>query len=140
MRTVGHRSARERNQNRRLSIHPRFRLLDLGNCVHSGVMTASTGTQTTTGAISATDHDGRGVVKPTPAEVMEDTGSGLDYGVRPDRMPDRLLTPTDRFYIRSHAPTPRVDAATWTLRVEGTGVRKSITYSYEDLWNRFTHV
>jgi DMSO/TMAO reductase YedYZ molybdopterin-dependent catalytic subunit len=70
---------------------------------------------------------------------MEDTGSGLDYGVRPDRMPG-LLTPTDRFYIRSHAPTPRVDAATWTLRVEGSGVHEPVTYSYDDLWNRFPHV
>jgi DMSO/TMAO reductase YedYZ molybdopterin-dependent catalytic subunit len=102
-------------------------------------MTSSRSAQTTTGATSAIDHDGRGVVKPTPAEVMEDAGSGLDYGVRPDRMPG-LLTPTDRFYIRSHAPTPRVDAATWTLRVEGSGVHEPVTYSYDDLWNRFPHV
>src|SRR6201991_2710764 len=102
-------------------------------------MTPSRSAQTTTGATSAIDHDGRGVVKPTPTEVMEDTGSGLDYGVRPDRMPG-LLTPTDRFYVRSHAPTPRIDAATWTLRVEGSGVREPVTYSYDDLWHRFPHV
>ncbi|WP_211246591.1 sulfite oxidase [Amycolatopsis taiwanensis] len=78
----------------------------------------------------------RKVVKPTPAELMEDTGTGLDYGTRPDRMVGDL-TATDRFYLRSHAPTPEVDAATWTLRVEGKGVRESISYTYDDLWQRY---
>jgi hypothetical protein len=59
----------------------------------------------------------REVVKPTPVELMEDTGTGLDFGTRPDRMPG-YLTPTDRFFVRNHAPTPRLDAATWTLRIE----------------------
>jgi hypothetical protein len=55
------------------------------------------------------------VLKPTPAELMEDTGTGLDYGTRPDRMPG-FLTPADRFFVRSHSPTPHLDTATWTLR------------------------
>lgn len=78
----------------------------------------------------------RKVVKPISAELMEDTGTGLDYGTRPDRMPG-YLTPNDRFFIRSHAPTPRLDATTWTLQVEGNGVRELIAYTYDDLWNRF---
>src|SRR4051794_3464929 len=60
----------------------------------------------------------KGIVKPTPAELMEDTGSGLDYGTRPDRMLG-MITPNDRFFVRSHAPTPRIDADTWELRIEG---------------------
>ena len=76
------------------------------------------------------------VVKPTPAELMEDTGTGLDYGTRPDRMPGYLV-PNDRFYVRSHAPTPAVDVADWTLGIEGDGVRRPVTYSYDELWNRF---
>jgi DMSO/TMAO reductase YedYZ molybdopterin-dependent catalytic subunit len=79
---------------------------------------------------------GRKIVKPTPPELMEDTGTGLDYGTRPDQMPGYLV-PNDRFYIRSHAPTPHVDVATWTLSVEGDGVRRPITYSYDELQNRF---
>jgi DMSO/TMAO reductase YedYZ molybdopterin-dependent catalytic subunit len=67
---------------------------------------------------------------------MEDPGTGLDYGTRPDRMPG-YLTPIDRFYIRSHAPTPRLDAASWSLRVGGRGVREPVTYTYDDLWHRF---
>ncbi|MCH9728255.1 MAG: sulfite oxidase [Actinomycetia bacterium] len=78
----------------------------------------------------------RGVVKPIPAELMEDTGSGLDYGTRPDRMPGDL-TPTGRFFIRSHAPAPHVDSATWNLRIEGDGLKRPLTYGYEDLWKRF---
>lgn len=78
----------------------------------------------------------RKVVKPTPPELMEDTGTGLDYGTRPDRMPGYLV-PNDRFFLRSHAPTPRVDAAKWTLRVEGDGVREPISYTYDELWEWF---
>ncbi|MBF8184339.1 sulfite oxidase [Nonomuraea sp. K274] len=78
----------------------------------------------------------RKVVKPTPAELMEDTGTGVDYGVRPDRLPG-FLTPIDRFFLRGHAPTPRLDAATWSLRIEGDGVREPVTYGYADLWERF---
>jgi DMSO/TMAO reductase YedYZ molybdopterin-dependent catalytic subunit len=76
------------------------------------------------------------VVKPTPPELMEDTGTGLDYGTRPDRMPGYLV-PNDRFFLRSHAPTPRVDVAHWTLRIEGNGVRRPVAYRYDELWNQF---
>lgn len=76
------------------------------------------------------------VVKPTPAELMEDAGTGVDYGVRLDRLPG-FLTPIDRFFLRSHAPTPRLDAATWSLRIEGDGVSEPVTYGYADLWERF---
>jgi DMSO/TMAO reductase YedYZ molybdopterin-dependent catalytic subunit len=79
---------------------------------------------------------GRGVVKPTPPELMEDAGTGLDYGTRPDRIPGDLV-PNDRFFIRSHAPTPRVDVATWTLRIEGAGVRRPVIFTYGELWDRF---
>ncbi|MFI7028490.1 sulfite oxidase [Microbispora rosea] len=76
------------------------------------------------------------VVKPAIAALMEDAGTGLDYGTRPDRLPG-LLTPLDRFFVRNHAPTPRLDARTWTLRVEGAGVRRTVRYTYDDLWRRF---
>ncbi|WP_182877594.1 sulfite oxidase [Microbispora sp. H10670] len=79
---------------------------------------------------------GTAVVKPTPAALMEDAGTGLDYGTRPDRLPG-LLTPNDRFFVRSHAPTPRLDPRIWTLRVEGAGVRRAVDYTYDDLWHRF---
>ncbi len=43
------------------------------------------------------------------------------------------VTPNDRFYVRNHGPTPKIDAASWTLRVEGPGVSRALTLSYEDL-------
>ena len=88
-----------------------------------------------TGAHASRPVD-RKIIKPTSSELMEDAGTGLDYGTRPDRMPG-YLTPIDRFYIRSHAPTPRLDATTWALRVEGNGVHEPVVYTYDDLWNHF---
>ncbi|GIH73182.1 hypothetical protein Mth01_54350 [Sphaerimonospora thailandensis] len=76
------------------------------------------------------------MVKPTPTDLMEDAGTGLDYGTRPDRLPG-FLTPVGRFFIRNHAPTPRLDPAAWTLRIEGDGVRRAVSYTYDDLWRRF---
>jgi DMSO/TMAO reductase YedYZ molybdopterin-dependent catalytic subunit len=77
-----------------------------------------------------------GIVKPTPTDLMEDTGSGLDYGTRPDRMLGDI-TPTDRFFVRSHAPTPLIDAATWELHVDGDGLERRLTYTYDDLCTGF---
>src|SRR3954451_20319469 len=74
-----------------------------------------------------------GVVKPTPPELMIDTGTGLDFETRLDRLPG-YLTPVDRFFLRGHAPTPRIDAASWRLSVDGDGVRDPVTYTYRDLW------
>ena len=77
-----------------------------------------------------------GIVKPTPPDLMEDTGSGLDFGTRPDRMLGDI-TPVDRFFVRSHAATPLVDADSWQLRIEGDGVRDEVAYDYDDLRTRF---
>ena len=47
------------------------------------------------------------------------------------------ITPVDRFFVRSHAPTPVIDATTWELRIGGDGVRRELSYSYDDLWAGF---
>lgn len=36
---------------------------------------------------------------------------------------DGQITPTEKFYVRSHFPVPRFDPATWRLRVEGCVAR-----------------
>lgn len=76
----------------------------------------------------------RGVLKPTPPDLMIDTGTGLDFETRVDRLPGHL-TPVDRFFVRSQAPTPRLDSASWRLVVDGSGVREPLTYTYADLWS-----
>jgi DMSO/TMAO reductase YedYZ molybdopterin-dependent catalytic subunit len=75
----------------------------------------------------------RRVVKRTDPELMIDTGTGVDFETRLDRLPGHL-TPIDRFFIRNHAPTPRLDVATWRLAIDGSGVREPRTYTYADLW------
>ena len=45
---------------------------------------------------------------------------------------DTPLTPTERFYIRSHFATPQIEARVWRLRVEGAG-SKPLELTYDDL-------
>src|SRR5437763_7012707 len=45
---------------------------------------------------------------------------------------DSYLTPTELFYIRSHFPVPRIDAASYRLTIAGA-VRSPLTVSYEEL-------
>ncbi|OHV08342.1 sulfite oxidase [Kushneria phosphatilytica] len=37
------------------------------------------------------------------------------------------LTPTALFYIRNHTATPEIDLQTWTLQLEGDGLKRSVT-------------
>ncbi len=89
---------------------------------------------------------------PLAALLHEGAVSGQASGTPPDRnlpgliirekMPenlefpfaslDSLLTPNDRFYVRSHFAVPTLDAQTWRLKVEGA-VRTPLELSLEDL-------
>ncbi|HEX9633425.1 MAG TPA: sulfite oxidase [Gemmatimonadales bacterium] len=44
-----------------------------------------------------------------------------------------FLTPTDRFFVRNHGPTPTVARETYRLRVEGDAVRQPLDLTYDDL-------
>jgi sulfite oxidase len=46
------------------------------------------------------------------------------------------VTPTDRFFIRSHGPTPKVDVKSYSLTVEGL-VNKPLTLSLDELKAKF---
>lgn len=81
--------------------------------------------------MTGTDNSG-GVVKPISEAKMAPVGDGLNYGTRWAAHPG-YLTPTDRFYIRNHAPTPVIDADTWRLRIDGTGVTSPVEFSYQQL-------
>ncbi len=43
------------------------------------------------------------------------------------------LTPTAKFFVRNHAPTPLIDATGWGLRIEGPGVERPFTLDYAEL-------
>ena len=45
---------------------------------------------------------------------------------------DSFLTPTELFYIRSHFPAPKLDLASYQLRIDGA-VRKPLSLSYKEL-------
>src|SRR2546421_5451992 len=45
---------------------------------------------------------------------------------------DSYLTPTALFYIRSHYPTPRLELASYQLRIDGA-VRNPLSLSYQQL-------
>ena len=45
---------------------------------------------------------------------------------------DSYLTPTELFYIRSHFPAPRLDLASYRLRIDGA-VRNPLSLSYQQL-------
>jgi len=49
---------------------------------------------------------------------------------------DLLVTPTDLFFTRSHAPTPRIDPRDWRLDVDGL-VERPRSYSLDQLLDAF---
>lgn len=72
------------------------------------------------------------VVKPTPPEFFIDFGSNKE--MRWSAMYGRgYLVPNELFFIRNHTRTPHIDVSTWRLRVEGSGVRRTVEFSYDDL-------
>lgn len=43
------------------------------------------------------------------------------------------ITPNDLFFVRSHGPTPEIDAATYRLRVEGDAVTSPLELTLDDV-------
>src|SRR5215470_3590722 len=56
---------------------------------------------------------------------------GLNSGAWPVPA-DQLITPTDNFFTRSHAPVPTVDPRSWRLEVTGL-VQRPRSFSLEEL-------
>ncbi|MGC9668999.1 sulfite oxidase [Planosporangium sp. 12N6] len=60
------------------------------------------------------------------------------YNAEPPRaaLDGSPLTPVDTFYVRSHAPVPRIDPGAWRLEVDGL-VQRPLTLSLAELRRRF---
>ncbi|MBB2911479.1 DMSO/TMAO reductase YedYZ molybdopterin-dependent catalytic subunit [Streptosporangium becharense] len=73
-----------------------------------------------------------GIVKPLPPElfVVHDTNAEMRWEAMRDA---GFHVPAERFFVRNHTATPIVDAASWRLRLHGTGLRNPRSFSYEDL-------
>lgn len=72
------------------------------------------------------------VVKPTPEDTFRilNTNRETLFEAFKDL---GYLTPASAFFVRNHTLTPSLDAATWSLRIEGSGVQNPIDVSYEEL-------
>jgi sulfane dehydrogenase subunit SoxC len=72
------------------------------------------------------------VVKPTPVDLFFDYGTNKE--MRWESMYGRgYLVPNDLFFVRDHTRTPRLDVATWRLTVAGSGIKRTLELTYDDL-------
>lgn len=72
------------------------------------------------------------VQKPTPGSQFVDHGT--DREMRWEVMRDQgYFVPNELFYVRNHSPTPRIDPATWRLRIDGSAVEKPTDVSYDQI-------
>ncbi|MFD9504247.1 sulfite oxidase [Streptomyces sp. NPDC060035] len=74
-----------------------------------------------------------GVVKPLPPELFTVRGTNAESNFAALR-DTGLLTPADRFFVRNHTATPRIEAADWKLTVWGSGLTGGpVDFSYDAL-------
>ncbi|MGW6353577.1 sulfite oxidase, partial [Streptomyces sp. NPDC055080] len=70
---------------------------------------------------------------PLPPELFTVRGTNAETNFAALRSTG-LLTPADRFFVRNHTATPRIDAAGWRLTVWGSGLTGGpVEFSYADL-------
>lgn len=72
------------------------------------------------------------VVKPTPPNLFRTLGTNRETLFEALKGTG-YLTPASLFFIRNHTRTPRIDASTWRLRIEGSGVKRSLDIGYDEL-------
>lgn len=83
------------------------------------------------------------IVKPVPSRWFDDYGNNVE--MRWDSVSPRPLTPSPRLFVRDHTATPRIDAATYALRIFGDGLRQprsidqAVTLSYDRLRSMPSH-
>ena len=72
------------------------------------------------------------VVKATPAELFNDFGSNKE--MRWEAMYGRgYLVPNELFFVRNHTRTPSIEVDKWRLKIDGSGVTRSLELSYDDI-------
>ena len=72
------------------------------------------------------------IVKPLPAAWFVNHGTNAEMRWDATRSFGHLV-PNERFFVRNHTRTPRIDPATYRLHVDGPGVRRPLTLSLRDL-------
>jgi DMSO/TMAO reductase YedYZ molybdopterin-dependent catalytic subunit len=73
------------------------------------------------------------ILKPLPPELF--TVFGTNAETRWEALRETgYLVPVDRFFVRNHTLTPRIDADAWRLRVSGSGLRGGpVEFGYREL-------
>lgn len=73
------------------------------------------------------------IVKAAPAELFIRTDSNLE--MRWDALYRRgYLVPNELFFVRNNSPVvPRIDEATWSVSIEGSGVSRPRSFTYDEL-------
>ncbi|MEV6955840.1 sulfite oxidase [Streptomyces sp. NPDC051183] len=93
--------------------------------------TAGTATADAVGTSSAAAQPG--IVKPVPPELFTLRGTNAETNFAALRGTGRL-TPVDRFFVRNHTATPRIDTDGWRLRIWGSGLAGGpVEFSYDRL-------
>lgn len=84
-------------------------------------------------AASPTASAAPGIVKPLPSEVFTVRGTNAETNFAALRETG-LLTPAERFFVRNHTVTPRIEAADWRLKVWGDGLKgPAVEFTYDEL-------
>jgi len=69
-------------------------------------------------------------VKAVPPDIF------ISHGINQETRLETLsgyITPSSHFFVRNHSTTPKVDLATWRLRVEGNAVEQPLEISFQEL-------
>ncbi|MFF8268713.1 sulfite oxidase [Streptomyces sp. NPDC016562] len=103
----------------------------------AGAGPAFAATDTAAAAAAASGAPGAlaapGILKPLPPELFTLRGTNAETNFAALRGTG-LLTPVDRFFVRNHTSTPRVDPGRWRLKVWGDGLAGGpVEFSYERL-------
>lgn len=84
-------------------------------------------------AASPTASAAPGIVKPLPSEVFTVRGTNAETNFAALRETG-LLTPAERFFVRNHTVTPRIEAVDWRLKVWGDGLKgPAVEFTYDEL-------
>lgn len=79
-------------------------------------------------------NDTSGIEKPTPNDwfSIPEHGENSNAETRLAEL-EGYITPSSRFFVRSHNPTPTIDAASWHLRLYGDGLAEPMELDYAAL-------
>ena len=77
-----------------------------------------------------------GLAAAPPASWVKDPAGFVQHGTNLESALDGLdgfITPVERFFVRNHSPTPRIDPDAFRLTVGGAGAERAVELALDDL-------